>query len=63
MNQERLSRETLKRALELAGLDLSDARIEELLPRFESLLMGMRSLSELDLSAVEPAAIFSAGQE
>ncbi len=63
MAQEKVSKEMMRQAAALAGLELSDARIEELLPRFESLMQGIRTLSELDTSAVESAAIFSAKRE
>ena len=63
MGQEKVTKEMMRQAAALAGLELSDARIEELLPRFEALMQGIRSLSELDTSAVGSASIFSAKRE
>ena len=63
MGREKISKDMMRQAAALAGLELSDARIEELLPRFEALMHGIRSLSELDTSAVESASIFSAKRE
>ena len=59
----RLTKETLTALAVLAGLELTDERLEELLPQVQRNVDAMASLDELDLENVEPAVIFQAGAE
>ena len=46
----------------LAGLELSDERLEELLPQARKAAEDAASLDGLDLEAIEPAVVFRAGR-
>lgn len=59
----RLTKETLTALAVLAGLELTDERLDELLPQVQRNIDAMASLDELDLENVEPAVIFQAGAE
>ena len=53
------SKETIRRiAAEMAGIQLSEAELEQLAPQMAALLADLSALEELDLSHVEPAMIF-----
>lgn len=53
------SKETIRRiAAEMAGLQLSEAELEQLAPQMVALLADLSTLEELDLSHVEPAMTF-----
>jgi len=55
-----VSKETLRRlATEMAGLQLSDAELEQLTPQMAALLADLSALEDLDLSQIEPAVTFT----
>ena len=43
---------------DMLGLDLSQTRLEELLPQVEGTARGLAELDGLDLESVEPAIVF-----
>ena len=45
-----------------AGLNLSEDRLEELLPQMESMAEGIDKLAGMDLAHVEPAVKFRPGE-
>ncbi len=48
----------------LAGLEISDSRLEVLLPQIQRTAASMNALDEvLDLGGVEPAVTFHAGEK
>ena len=51
-------RDQLKAALQAAGLESSDERVELLLPSYEGMRSGAERLRALDLGETEPAIIF-----
>ena len=51
-------RDQLRSALQAAGLDSSDERVERLLPTYEGMRSGAERLRALDLGETEPAIIF-----
>ncbi len=52
------TREQLKQALQAAGLESSDERVEILLPAYEGMRSGAERLRALELGDTEPAIIF-----
>ncbi len=54
------SKETIRRiATEMAGIQFSEAELEQLAPQMAALLADLSALEELDLSQIEPAVIFT----
>ncbi len=53
----------LRAIADLAGLPISDDRLDRLLPPVQALLRGLAALDELDLDEVEPEMIFRARWE
>ena len=51
-------RDQLKLALQAAGLECSDERVERLLPSYEGMRSGAERVRALDLGETEPAIIF-----
>ena len=62
MGSPQVSKETLKAMATLAGLELSDERLEELLPQARKAAEDAASLDGLDLEGIEPAVVFRAGR-
>ena len=60
MAKPQVSKETLKAMAALSGLELSDERLEELLPRAQKAAEETASLDGLDLEGIEPAVVFRA---
>jgi Asp-tRNA(Asn)/Glu-tRNA(Gln) amidotransferase C subunit len=59
-----LSKETFLQIAEASGLDVSDSQHMEELYRFvQGILPNMKVLREMDLSEVEPAAIYAPPRE
>ncbi len=54
----RVTKETLKAIASLSGIDLSEERLEHLLPQMQATLDSLAKLDELDLGETEPAFIF-----
>ncbi len=54
----RISRETLRALADMAGLRISDEKLDELLPQVQRTLNSMAELDALDLKDVEPAVVF-----
>lgn len=54
----RISRETLRALADMAGVRISDERLDELLPQVQRTLDSMAELDALDLQDVEPAVVF-----
>jgi hypothetical protein len=51
-------RDQLRAALQAAGIEATDQRIDELLPGYEGMLSGATRLRALDLGETEPSVIF-----
>ena len=60
MAQPKVSKEALKAIAAMSGLDLSDERLEDLLPEVGRVVEGLAALEALDLEGVEPATVFRA---
>lgn len=58
-----LSQETVKRVAELAGVELTEARVKELAPAVKGIHAEISKLRELDLSDIDPVTIFSLEKE
>ena len=63
MSELKISKDTLRAMAELSGLELSDDRLEQLLPQMRRLLEGVAGFDQLDLEGVEPAFVFKPVQE
>ena len=63
MQNEKITPEKLRVLAELAGIKLTEDRIEELLPHINELQSKIHSLDDLDLEDVEPITRFMADQE
>ena len=61
--KSRLSQDMLRRFAEFAGVELSEARLERIVPRVERYFEAVNTLEEVDVSEAEPAIIFSMKQE
>ena len=63
MADTEITLESLRAMARLAGLEISDARLEALLPQIQRTAASMNALVEvLDLEGVEPAITFVSGQ-
>ncbi len=63
MADTEITLESLRATARLAGLEISDERLEALRPQIQSSSASMNALDEvLDLEGVEPAVTFEAGQ-
>ena len=62
MGRPQVSKETLEAMAALSGLELSDERLEELLPQARKAAEGTASLDGLDFEGIEPAVVFRAGR-
>ena len=58
MAKREVTREALKAMASLSGLELSDERVDELLPQVQRAVDGLAGLDVLDLESVEPAVVF-----
>ena len=59
MNERHLSGEDRVRELaRLSGIQIPEDEVAEVANRFESLMLEMDRLSDLDLSDVQPVAVF-----
>jgi hypothetical protein len=56
-------REQLRAALEAAGLEATDERVERLLPQYRGMRSGSARLATLDLGETEPAIVFRVPSE
>jgi Asp-tRNA(Asn)/Glu-tRNA(Gln) amidotransferase C subunit len=63
MPNPQVSKESLRALASLSGLEISDERLEELLPHILRLAESSAQLDRLDLEGVEPAVVFSPGGE
>ena len=54
----KVTKETLKTLASLSGIELSDERLEQLVPQMQATLDSLAKLDELDLGDTEPAFIF-----
>ena len=61
--KSRLSQDILRRFAEFTGVELSEARLERIVPRVERYLEGINTLEEVDVSEAEPTIIFLMKQE
>ena len=59
MPEPRVTKESLRAMAGLAGIELSDAKLDELLPQIQQTTRSMGNLDSLDLTGVEPAIIFA----
>ena len=57
--EQKVTKETLKTLAQLADLDLSDERLEHLLPQMQAVVDSMAKLDELDLQDTAPAFTFT----
>lgn len=58
MSTREVSKETLRAIARLTGLDLSEGKLDELLPQVKSSVEAIGRLDALDLHSVEPAIVF-----
>jgi Asp-tRNA(Asn)/Glu-tRNA(Gln) amidotransferase C subunit len=59
MSDKQLSDENLVRELtRLAGIPISEDEVEEVTNRFNSLMLELDRLSDLDLSDIQPVTVF-----
>ena len=63
MATPQVTKEGLKAMASLSGLELSDERLEELLPQVQRIVEAMAGIEALDLEGVEPAVVFMADKE
>lgn len=63
MTSSLVSKESIRALANLVGLNISDDRIEELLPHMQRLSESKNQLDGLDLEGVEPALVFSPEKE
>ena len=63
MSERKISRDSLRAMAGLAGLDLSDDKLDELLPQVERMLEPTEDLDVLDIGSVEPAVVFRPDEE
>ena len=61
MKQPRATKERIRRLAELAGLELTEERLDALLPQIEPLLEARRLLEGLDLDDTPPELVFIPG--
>ena len=63
MPDTEITLDSLRAMARLAGLEISDERLEALLPQIQRTSASMNDLDELlDLDGVEPAVTFVSGQ-
>ncbi len=63
MADTEITLQSLRAMAQLAGLEISDQRLETLLPVIQKTSAAINALDEvLDLDGVEPAIIFEAGR-
>ena len=63
MADTEITLESLRAIAQLAGLEISDERLEALLPQMQRTAASMSALDEvLDLEGVEPAVTFISGR-
>ena len=58
MSTREVSKETLRAIARLTGMDLSEGKLDELLPQVRSSVEALGRLDALDLDSVEPAVVF-----
>ena len=58
MSNPQITKSTLKALADLAGIELDDDRIQEILPQVQRNAEAMASLDELDIDGIEPAITF-----
>ena len=63
MKNEKITPGKLRVLAELAGIELTEERIQELLPHVNELQSKIHSLDDLDLENIEPITRFMADQE
>jgi len=63
MAKRHVTKEALKAMANLSGLDLSDEKLEELLPQVQRNLDDIDSLDLLNLADVDSAIAFKASRE
>ena len=60
MAKPRVTKEALRALAGLTGLQLTDERLEELLPRVQQSAESLAKLDALDLQSAEPSIVFRA---
>ena len=59
----RVTKETVERlAREVAGIELSPAEVEQLIPQLDKLLTDLAQIPDADLQDIEPPLFFNAGE-
>ena len=58
MTDSRITKETLTSLAALAGLELGDEQLEELLPQITQAMESLGGVESLELTGVEPAVSF-----
>ena len=58
MGKSQVTTDTIKAMAALVGLEVSDSKLEELLPQVQRMVDGMAGVDVLALQDVEPAIIF-----
>ena len=63
MPEPKLTKKSLKVLADLAGLQLSEERLELLLPQMQTAMEARAKLRSLDLEGIEPDVVFSPERE
>jgi len=58
MGKQQVTKEAMRALARLSGLDLSDERLEALLPQMQATLEAVSGLNALDMEGIEPAVTF-----
>ncbi len=61
--KNKLSKEEFLSMAKAAGFDTQDPHMDDLFLYVQDLLPGIKSIYELDLSGIEPAAVFMPSRE
>ena len=59
----KITKEMLREVAKLARMELSEARVEALLPVLAELMQGVYAMSAVNVEGVEPATIFQLRKE
>ena len=63
MAKPQVSKEELRAMAGLSGLELSDERLDDLLPQVRQAAEGLEGLDALDLESIDPALVFKVDRE
>jgi len=63
VKESRLSKEAFLWIASTSGLNTGDPHIEELFDYVQNVLLGLKAIEELDLTAIEPIIRFTPSEE